>query len=192
MSRLVARLRRLLPCFPVLALAGLVLGTGISTAEAQEWRVNKQKSNILLQLNVDGQPVEGRFSYYKAEVLFDPEEPEDAKISAVIDATSLRTGAPGFDAMLGGPEWLNTGTHNAIRLKSVSIKEKNSPAYRMEADLTIRGVTKRVTVPLKLEDLGADSKIQAEITFNPSAYGIRANAEEVKIVFDLSATHLTN
>jgi polyisoprenoid-binding protein YceI len=195
MSRFVARLRRLLPFFSILALAGLITGIGAGPAAAQEWRVNKAKSNILLQLSVDGQPVEGRFSYYKAEILFDPEEPEDAKISTIIDVSSLRTGAPGFDAMLTGPEWLNAGRSQAIRLNSVSIKEKDSPDYRMEADLTIRGVTKRVSVPLKLEDHGADSKIQAQIRFNPRAFGINPGggaSEEMQITLDLAATHLTN
>jgi polyisoprenoid-binding protein YceI len=194
MSRLVTRLRRLLPCLSILALTALIFGAASAPANAQEWKVNKAKSNILLQLSMDGQPVEGRFAYYKAEISFDPEEPDDAKITALIDASSLRTGAPGFDAMLTGADWLNAG-RNQIRLTSVSIKEKNSPDYRMEADLTIRGVTKRVAVPLTLEDQGADSKIQAQIRFDPRSFGMGAGGaapEEMQITLDLTATHLTN
>ena len=194
MSRLVARMRRVLPCALLGALTLLTLGGTVSPAAAQEWKVNKAKSRITIQLSIDGQPVEGRFLYYKPDIAIDPEEPAGGKISLAIDASSIQTGAPGFDAMLAGPQWLNAGAHPAIRITSVSIKERDAPSYRMEADLTMRGVTKRLVVPVTIEDEGIDGRLQAQIRFNPQAFNVGAQGvgEEMQITLDLNATHLTN
>lgn len=195
MSRLVARMRRLSPCVLFAVLTCLLFSGVVSPASAQEWKVNKAKSRITFALTVDGQPVEGRFSYYKPDITIDPEEPSYGKLTVAIDASSLQTGAPGFDAMLAGPEWLNAGAYPAIKLSSVSIKERQSPNYRMDADLTVRGVTKRITVPLEIDDAGTDGTLRAEIRFNPRAFNVgpaRSAPEEIQITLDLTATHLTN
>jgi polyisoprenoid-binding protein YceI len=192
MSRFVSRLRRLLPCLPALALFALACAVTEAPAAAQEWTVNKARSSVSVQISMDGQPVEGRFASYKMEILFDPEEPGDGKIAAVIDATSIRTGDAQRDAALFSPQWLNGGAYPDIRLASRTIKELDTGSYRMEADLTIRGVTKRVTVPLTVEDEGASGKIQAEVRASQAAFGIGGPGDEIALILDLTATHLTN
>ena len=192
MSRFVSRLRRLLTCASVLAFSVLACAAGGSSASAQEWSVNKARSSVSIRLSMDGQPVEGRFSAYRMEILFDPEEPGDGKIAAAIDATSVRTGDSQRDAVLFSPEWLNGGAFPDIRLVSRRIKEMDAGRYRMEADLTIKGVTKRLVVPLTIEDAGTNGKIQAEVRASQAAFGIGGAGDEVSLVFDLTATHLTN
>jgi polyisoprenoid-binding protein YceI len=188
-------MRRLAPCVLTAVFTCLLFSGAFSPAAAQEWKVNKARSRITLALTVDGQPVEGRFSYYKPDIAIDPEDASGGKLAIAIDASSLQTGAPGFDAMLAGPEWLNAGAYPAIRLASVSIKEREAPSYRMEADLTVRGVTKRITVPLTIEDEGVDGSLRTEIRINPRAFNVgpaSAGTEEMQITINLTATHLTN
>jgi polyisoprenoid-binding protein YceI len=192
MSRFVARWQRLLPYVLILAIASLLFHLAISPAAAQEWKVNKAKSSVSLQLSVDGQPVAARFGRYKFDIRFDPEEAADGEIVAAIDAASLSTGDAARDAVLYGPEWLNAGAYPAIKLSSVKIREKAAPDYRLDADLTLRGVTKRVTVPLMVDDAGDAGKIYAQIPFNPAAFGISPASGEMQLVLDLTAVHLTN
>jgi polyisoprenoid-binding protein YceI len=192
MLRFVSPSRWLLPCLSMLACSLLACAVTGSAASAQEWTVNKGKSSVSVQLSMDGQPVEGRFASYKTEILFDPEEPADGKIAVVIDATSIRTGDSQRDAALFSPQWLNGGAYPDIRLTSRTIKELDAGSYRMEADLTIRGVTKRVTVPLTVEDEGTSGKIQAELRTSQAAFGIGGGGDEIALILDLTATHLTN
>jgi polyisoprenoid-binding protein YceI len=192
MSRFISRLRWPVPCLSALAVSAFVCVVGTSPVRAQEWTVNKARSNVSVQLSMDGQPVEGRFGAYKTEILFDPEEPGDGKIAVVIDATSIRTGDAQLDQALFSPQWLNGGAYPEIRLSSRSIKEQNGGRYRMDADLTIRGVTKRVTVPLTVDDAGTDGKVQAQVRVKQAAFGIGGADDELSLVIDLTATHLTN
>jgi polyisoprenoid-binding protein YceI len=194
MSHFVARLRRLLPYVLILAVFAIVSCGGGAPAAAQEWRVNKAKSSVTLQFSMDGQPVAGRFGTYKFEIRFDPEEPADGEITATIDASSISTGDTARDAVLYGPDWLNASAFPTIRLSSASIREKETPEYNLQADMTMRGVTKRIAVPLTIDDQGTAGKIYAEARLDPAAFGIRPSAgvAEMLLVLDLTATHLTN
>ena len=194
MSHFVARLRRLLSCALILALFAVASCWSGAPAAAQEWRVNKAKSSVTLQLSMDGQPVEGRFGIYKFEIRFDPEEPADGEITALLDASSISTGDSARDAVLYGPEWLNASAFPTIRLSSASIREKTAPEYNLQADLTLRGVTKRIAIPLTVDDQGTAGKIYAEAHLDPAVFGIRpsAGAAEMLLIIDLAATHLTN
>jgi polyisoprenoid-binding protein YceI len=188
MSRLVSRLRRLLPYLSALAFCALAG----SPASAQEWSVNKARSSVSIRLSMDGQPVEARIGTYKTEILFDPEEPGDGKIAIMIDATSISTGDSQRDAALFSPQWMNGGAYPDIRLASRKIKETDAGRYRMEADLTIKGVTKRIVAPLTVDDQGTDGKIQMELRASQAAFGIGGGNEDISLVLDLTATHLTN
>jgi polyisoprenoid-binding protein YceI len=196
MPRLVSRSGRLPAFFLMTVLACLGFGACLAPADAQEWKVNKAKSRVSFQLSMDGQPVEGQFGNFKIEMRFDPEEPGDGEITAILDAASLRTGDAARDAALGSPDWLNAAGHPAIRFTSLNIKETDAGRYRMDANVTIKGVTKRVAIPLTIDEAAAGGKVQAELRVSRGAFGIGpaggGSDETVSIVLDLAATHLTN
>lgn len=195
MPRLVSRSARL-PALFLAAILGLWSGMGLTPASAQEWKVNKARSQVSFQLSMDGEAVEGQFANFKLEMRFDPEEPGDGEITAILDAASARTGDPQRDAALASPDWLNAAGHPALRFTSVNIKEIDAGSYRMDANLTIKGVTKRVTIPLSIDDEGSNGKVRAELRVNRAAFGIgpagAGGDDNFSIVLDLAATHLTN
>lgn len=195
MSCCVSRWRRLLPQICALVFSAIAWISAPSPATAQEWTVSKAKSSVSVQLFIGGQAVEGRFGNYKADIVFDPEEPADGEISITIDTASLRTGDAQRDAALFSPQWLNGGAYPNIRLTSRTIKELDAGSYRMEADLTIKGITKRIIVPLSVEDKGTDGKIQAEARASQAAFGLGTaggSNEDIAFTLDLSATNMTN
>lgn len=196
MPRLVSRSRRLPAFFLMTLLSCLGSAASLSPAGAQEWKVNKAKSRVSLQLSMDGQPVEAQFGNFKIEMRFDPEDPAEGEITAILDAASLRTGDPARDAALTSSDWLNAAGHPAIRLTSLNIKETDSGRYRMDANLTVKGVTKRVAIPLAIDDEADAGNVQAQLRVSRSAFGIGpaggGSDENVSIVLELAATHLTN
>jgi polyisoprenoid-binding protein YceI len=196
MSRLVSRSGLLPAFFLMIVLACLGFGASLAPASAQEWKVNKAKSRVSLQLSMDGQPVEGQFGNFKIEMRFDPEEPGDGEITAILDAASLRTGDTARDAALASADWLNAASHPAIRFTSLTIKETDAGRYRMDANLTIKGVSKRVTIPLAIDEEADGGNVQAQLQVSRGAFGIGpaggGRDENVSIVLDLAATHLTN
>jgi polyisoprenoid-binding protein YceI len=194
MSLLVERSRQLWSRALISALTVLTLAA-VSPADAQEWQVNKARSSVSLQLVIGGETVEAQFAGYKFDIRFDPDEPSEGEITGTMDATSLSTGNPERDALLYSPEWLNGATFPVLKIAAASMKERDPGSYLMQADVTAKGVTKRLAVPLIVEDEGNSGKIHAEIRASRRAFGIGQASEgpdELAIVIDLSATHLTN
>jgi polyisoprenoid-binding protein YceI len=193
MPRVLSRYGRLTPLFATILIACAAFGAGLSPSKAQEWRVNKGKSRVSLELSIDGQPVEARFGNFKIEIRFDPEEPGDGEISAILDAASVSTGDASRDAALASADWLNAAAHPAIRFNSSGIKEVDAGRYTMSGKLTIKGVSKTIAVPLTVDD--PEGKIEAEVRFQGAAFGIGPASSgdgDMRIMLDLTATNPTN
>ena len=194
MSLLVERLRQVWFCALILA-PTILISSAISPADAQEWQVNKARSGVSLQLVARGEAVAAQFAGYKFDIRCDPDEPAEGEIAGTIDATSLQTGNPERDALLYSPEWLNGAAFPMLKIAAASIKEREPGSYLMQADVTAKGVTKRLAVPLTVEDEGTSGKIHAEIRASRLAFGIGQasdGSDELAIIIDLTATHLSN
>lgn len=85
-----------------------------------------------------------------------------------IDATSVNTGFPLFNQHIQGADFFNTAAYPSITFKSTKVTFKGDVPATVEGDLTIKGVTKPVTLTvtnftakphpmLKKDALGADA-----------------------------------
>lgn len=198
MSPFVLRLRLLLPCIAIHVLVAFNVSALPGEAAAQEWSVNRAKSRISFALVADGQPIEGRFEQYKADIRLDPEDPTYGEVEASINLASANTGQPQVDAILTGPEWLNAGAYPTARFQSSSIREAGDGRYQMTGTLTLRGITKPVTMPLTVEQSGADGHMVAELSINRRAFNLgpatggSPGGDDLRILIELTGKNLDN
>ncbi len=198
-------LRILLPAlalirkFAVLAaLPGLLAAA--SPAAAQEWAVDKANTQISFEGIAGGQIVSGLFRQYQIEVHFDPEEPGDADLVAAIDLNSISTGNPDVDRALRSPEWFNTATYPVASFRAVSIESTGDDQFEMRGDLTIKGTTKRVSVPFSLDVQQGDGLARAEIVLSRSAFRLgppgpvagMVVSDQVRVVITAAGKRLDN
>ena len=99
--------------------------------------------------------VRGEFGKVTGNVTFDPDNLPASSLEAVIDAGSIRTRDEQRDAHLKSADFLDVEHFPEIRFRSTRI-ERSGGEYVVRGDLTIRGVTKEVS--LKIEDLTPESK----------------------------------
>jgi len=66
----------------------------------------------------------------------------------VIDATSVNTGIPLFNEHLQGADFFDTAKYPTITFKSSKMTFKDSQPVSLSGDLTIKGVTKPVTLAI--------------------------------------------
>ncbi len=83
-----------------------------------------------------------RFDRIDASLTFDPAEPGQASMTAIIDAGSVSTGNETFDDTLRGPNWFSAERHPQILLQSSYIEVTGEETGIVEGELTIRGVTR--------------------------------------------------
>ena len=96
--------------------------------------------------------VRGRFTRFTGTIDLDPVDVIRSQVSARIDAASIDTAEPRRDDHLRSPDFLDTARFPELVFTSKAIERKGD-GLRLIGDLTIRDVTREIT--LAVEPLGA-------------------------------------
>lgn len=147
--------------------------------------------------------VRGAFTQVDASGYFDAEDPTRSKLEAAIQAASIDTGSPDRDDHLRSGDFLDVEHHPQITFTSTDIEQVDEAGFRLTGDLTIRGVTRLVTLDVKLAGPATDPfgnqrlGLEARATINRKDWGVTWNAvleaggvlvsEKVALEIDISA-----
>jgi polyisoprenoid-binding protein YceI len=93
--------------------------------------------------------VRGHFKNIGGTLEFDPSHPEDAQVEVSIAASTLWSGEPERDDHLRSEDFLHVERHSAIGFRSTKVEPVARNEYRVTGDLTIRGVTRPVTLDVR-------------------------------------------
>jgi len=144
--------------------------------------------------------VTGSFNEFSAELTTDSEDFEHATVSFQAGVTSVDTGNKDRDGHLVSGDFFNAEEFPSITFQSTSFK-KDGGAYKLAGDLTIKGVTKPVTLDVEFGGTAQDpwGNTKAGFTLsgkiNRTDFGLTYNAaletggvmlsEDVKILGEL-------
>ena len=96
--------------------------------------------------------VRGHFKNIEGSIVVDPDDPTDVAIEATIKAADLWTGEPYRDDHLRSADFFDVENHPEITFSGNRVKVIGQNHFELTGDLTVRGVTKEVT--LDVADLG--------------------------------------
>lgn len=88
-----------------------------------------------------------RFNSTKGTIVLDTEA-KSGSVDVTVDTTSITTGHAGFDKQIQSPDFLDTAAHPTATFKSSKIVFEGDKPVAAEGELTIKGVTKPVTLKL--------------------------------------------
>lgn len=86
-----------------------------------------------------------RFNKTSGTVVLD-QEAKQAQVDVTIDMTSIDTGFEMFDGHIQGADFLDTATYPTATFKSTKVNFEGDKPVSIEGDLTIKDVTKPVTL----------------------------------------------
>jgi polyisoprenoid-binding protein YceI len=92
------------------------------------------------------------------------DDPADSLVEVVIDAASVSTGAPDRDEHLKGADFLDVGSYPEMRFVSTAI-EPSGRTWKLTGDLTIKKVTRPVTLDLEFVGIVDDPWGNAKAAF---------------------------
>jgi polyisoprenoid-binding protein YceI len=92
--------------------------------------------------------VNGEFQKVSGTVYFDPAKPENDKIDAIIDTTTVSTRDEKRDGHLKSPDFFDVAKFPTLTFKSTSASMDNGKLL-VHGDLTLHGVTKPVTLTVE-------------------------------------------
>ena len=98
----------------------------------------------------------GRFNKFSGDFSYDPEVPEKSRISLTIDTSSIDSNHAERDKHLRDEDFLYTGKFPEANFVSTSYQESSDGTGLLTGDLTLRGVTKPVTIQVQKVGAGQD------------------------------------
>ena len=127
--------------------------------------------------------VRGAFEKVSGSVVIDEIDPTKSAIDLAIDAASVGTREPKRDAHLRSADFFDVEKYPTITFHSTKIAKAGQDQYRVTGDLTIRGVTKSVTLdvvgptPPQTAPWGAVARgVSAKGKVNRKDWGLTWNA----------------
>ncbi len=93
--------------------------------------------------------VEGRFKDFDGTIWIDRANPSASKVELTIQTASIDTANENRDKDLRSDNFFDTAKYPTITFKSTKIEPKGKDAYDVTGELTMHGVTRTITVPVK-------------------------------------------
>jgi polyisoprenoid-binding protein YceI len=150
-------------------IAAVVL-TGLSPAVAanETYRFDPSGSTIGFSVHQFLGTTHGKFTKFNGKIDVIREHPENSSVTAQIDVRSIDTRIKKRDDHLRSAEFFNVDKYPQITFKSRSVKRTGSQSGDILGDLTIHGVTKPITLHVKLlTPLNDTSRTRWGITVDP-------------------------
>lgn len=124
------------------------------------WQIDPTHSSVELAVkHMMFTTVRGRFNDVMGTIELDEQNPANSTVNVEIAAASLDTGVADRDGHLRSADFLDVETHPTLTFVSKRIEgafAKEGDAFRITGDLSIRGVTKEVTLEGTFEGTGKD------------------------------------
>jgi polyisoprenoid-binding protein YceI len=179
--------------FVALALLALLAPTA---SMAATWQVDPAKSTIGFSGIETGTPFSGHFKTFTAKIDFDPAHPDQGHADIVIDLASAASGDKQRDTALPQSDWFNTAAFPQAHFVATRFDAKGGKSYEAVGALTIRGITKPLTLPFTLATDGAATHAKGHVQLIRTDFGVGQGdwasdqwvALEVGVDIDLTAT----
>lgn len=152
--------------------------------------------------------VRGSFNEFQGSGYFDAENPANSRLALTIQAASIDTRNADRDAHLRSNDFLDMQHYPAITFVSTAVEQIDDEHYRVTGDLTIKGVTKPVTIELEFAGAAVDPYgnqrigLEGSVTINRKDFGVSWNApmeaggvlvsDKVVLEFEVSAIKTTS
>ena len=130
--------------------------------------------------------VRGHFKDIHGSLEFDPDNPATLSMVVKIDAQKLWTGEPQRDEHLRSVDFLDVVNHPTITFQSTKAERGGASDYDVTGDLTIRGMTRPVTLDLHYLGRWRTPYNEARVTRVGFTGGTRINRHDLAVSWNSS------
>ena len=160
-----------------------ILNTTKDTMAATKWTIDPLHSEVMFKIkHLVISTVTGSFSKFEGTAITKEDSFENADINFAIDVNSIYTGQEQRDAHLKNGDFFDAETFPKIIFQSTAFIRTAPENYILKGDLTLKGVTKEVTLNAEYggieKDLYGNTKAGFEVSgiINRKEFGLTYNA----------------
>jgi polyisoprenoid-binding protein YceI len=180
----------------------------MSTTQVQQatttWDIDAAHSTIEVSArHMMFTTVKGRFTDFTGTIVTHDADPTQSSVAVEIDASSITTGNEQRDNHLRTSDFLDVANHETIAFTSTRVEAKGNEGLKVTGNLTMRGVTKEITLDAEFLGQGTNpwgkqvAGFSAQTTVNRKDWGVNWNApleaggvlvsENLKVTIDIQA-----
>ena len=129
--------------------------TRIPGSTAGTWTIDPVHSEVGFTVrHMMVSKVRGKFTTFGGDIVT-AENPFESSVTAEIDLSSIDTGSPDRDNHIRSADFFNVDAHKVMTYRSTGIRADGGD-YVLDGELSLKGVTKPVSLRLELGGFGQD------------------------------------
>ncbi len=175
-------------------LAILALVAGIVLLAGNQDGIRPWDRDVAFEAGAGGYTAEGSVRDYESVVHFNPDALEEASILLTLDMRSTSTGYSAADEVALSEAFLDVARHPTAVLTARGAKPNGDGRYIMDAQLTLKGVTKPVPLRLLVQIKEGTPVLRGAAPVNRLDFGVGEETykgvaldKEMKLKFSLVA-----
>jgi cytochrome b561 len=166
----------------------------VSTPNA--WVIDHAASSLGFTITYTGNDVAGTIGSWTGDILFDPNDLENAQATITIDMTSVSLGDATLQAQASGGDGFDLANHATATYQTNQFTRADDGSYLADGMLTLRGVSLDVPLSFTFNEADGVATVTGSTSVNRLDFGIGAVGAaneawllyQVEIAFDLTAT----
>ena len=180
----------------LLAAAALALATTVAFAAPLTYKIDPNHTDVVASWSHFGfsNPI-AHFGKVDGFITYDPAKVGESKVEVTIPLAGLNSHVEAFDEHLRSDDFFDAANHPNITFKSTSVKSAGKDKLAVTGDLTIKGITKSVTLDVTINKLGVQpmakreaAGFEATTTIKRSDFGVGKYAPNVSDEVKISIT----
>jgi len=170
-----------------------------TAARATDYTIDPTHSHILFMIDHFGfAKIVGLFSEFNGSISFDPNNVPGSKLKVTIKTESLQTQFAPRDKDLKGADWFNVTEFREMTYVGTEFVKKDDHAGTVTGKLTLRGVSKPVTLNVVVNKVGQNpldkidsAGFSARGTLKRSEFGMKAFlggiGDDIDLIIEIEA-----
>lgn len=140
-------------------------------AAAQSWALVDSESDLTFEVDQRGTTMRGRFTRFKADIDFDPDDLDPATARVTVDMASADVDNDQGNQILRGEDWFDVAAHPRSVFETTDIRRTDT-GYEAKATLTIKGQTVPLTLPFRLTVEGDRAHMTGKTSLDRTKFDI--------------------
>ena len=131
--------------------------TATTTAIRTKWALDPSHSELAFKVkHLMISNVKGEFRKFNASIEAVGTDFSHARVHATMDTTSIFTNDENRDKHLRGADFFDTEKHPSLEFNGTAMEHMSGSDYKLTGDLTIKGITKPVTLDVEFGGTNID------------------------------------
>lgn len=146
------------PRFAAIVLAALLVSAAAAVAEPVTYKIDRGHSHVGFNVRHFFAKVPGEFTEFEGSLVYDDKNVAASTVEVLIQAASINTNHERRDGHLRSADFFAADSFKAITFKSTKVSAAGEGKLKVEGNLTIRDVTKPVTLDVNFLGSGPGSR----------------------------------